>query len=330
MGSNTELGTGPLAPFLPGRREAFEANGNGSKPADLRDVTDEQLARALGWFSIGLGLVEVLAPRVLSRLIGAGSLWPALPILGMREIISGVGILAQSRPAGFLWSRVAGDAIDLGFLAAAVGARDSDPVRLSAAAAAVAGVTALDVLTSERLSERPSAASGRARQQRGIYVRKAITVNRPIDNVYGAWRQVTDFPKWMRHLISVEDLGNGQSHWVAAGPADINVAWDAETTIDDPNYRIAWRSLDGSQVSTAGSVRFAPAPGNRGTELRIEMTYDPPGGQIGAVVASLFGSSAEQEIAEDLRRFKSIIETGEAPRTDGQPHGRCAGGFLRG
>ena len=328
MGS--ESGSGPLTPFLPGRRETYEGNRNGSRPADLRDITDEQMAVGLGWFSIGLGMAEVLAPRALGRLIGAGSLWSALPLLGLRELASGIGILTNSRPAGFLWSRVAGDAMDLAFLAAASGAKGADATRLSGAAAAVAGVTMLDIFNSERLSERPAAPSGKARTQRGVYVRRAITINRPLEDVYEAWRQVTNFPRWMQHLVSVEDRGDNRSHWVAAGPAGIEVSWDAETTIDQLNHRIAWRSLEGSQVHTTGSVRFVSAPGNRGTELRIEMTYEPPGGQLGAVAASLFGRSAEQEIADDLRRFKSILEAGEAPRTHGQPHGKCSGGFLRG
>jgi uncharacterized membrane protein len=127
----------------------------------------------------------------------------------------------------------------------------------------------------------------------------------------------------MRHLQSVEWQGDNKLHWVAKGPAGAPISWDAEIVEDQPGKTIAWRSLDGSQVNTAGVVRFASAPGNRGTELDIRLTYEPPMGRLGAVVASLFGRSPEQEIKEDLRRWKQLMETGEFTRSDG-PRGPCA------
>jgi hypothetical protein len=121
-------------------------------PSLIGGISDESLATCLGWFSIGLGVAEVFAPRALGRLIGAGSFSRLLPLFGVREIASGIGILSNDRPAGWLWSRVAGDAMDLAFLAAAHTAPGADSERLRVAALAVAGVTALDVLNSARLS----------------------------------------------------------------------------------------------------------------------------------------------------------------------------------
>jgi len=117
---------------------------------------DESLATFLGWFSIGLGVAEVFAPHALGQLIGAGSFWRLLPLFGAREIASGIGILSNDRPTGWLWSRVAGDALDLAFLAAASRADGADPQRLEMAALAVAGVTGLDMLDSARLTNASS------------------------------------------------------------------------------------------------------------------------------------------------------------------------------
>lgn len=314
---------GPLAGYINRRstnRDATQQRSGG----DLRSATDEQLATGLGWFSIGLGLIEVIAPRALGRLIGAGEYSSLLPLLGLREIASGIGILRQERPVASLWSRVVGDGMDLAFLAVASQGRHSEPTRLAAAAFAVAGVTALDLLCSERISELPLAKPARGQERTAIRLRHAITINKPVADLYSAWRDLESFPQWMGHLESVKKTDEKTSHWVAKGPAGVTVEWDAETVTDQANQRIAWRSLEGSQVDTTGSIEFANAPGQRGTEIRIELTYDPPAGRFGAVIASMFGHAPEQEIQEDLRRFKSIMETGEASSTHGQPHGRCA------
>jgi len=298
-------------------------DGQEAQRGSLRDATDEQLAKALGWLSIGLGVAEVFAPRQLGRLIGTGAWSSWLPLLGAREIASGVAILANQRPTTGVLSRVAGDAMDLAFLALAATSRNASAVRLASAAVAVMGVGALDALASERLSERPWATPPQDGGPRGVRLRQAITINRPASDLYQKWRGFQNLPQWMSHLHSVEPLGGNRTHWIAAGPLGTTVGWDAETTADVPNELIAWRSLEGSQVATTGSVHFVPAPGGRGSEVRVELTYDPPLGQVGAVIASLFGRSAEQEIAADLRRFKSLMETGEMPTTAGQPRGNC-------
>ena len=159
---------------------------------------------------------------------------------------------------------------------------------------------------------------------RGVKVEKSITINRPPEELFRFWRNFENLPRVMSHLESVQVTGDNRSHWVAKAPAGTSVEWDAEVYNEKENELIAWRSLEGADVDSAGSVHFTPAPAGRGTELRVVLKYDPPAGKIGAAVAKLFGEEPEQQIEEDLRRFKSMMETGEVPTTEGQPSGRGA------
>jgi uncharacterized membrane protein len=280
------------------------------------DKKVEQLAQGLGWFSIGLGLVEVLAPGSVARIIGADEdRKGTLRAFGLREIASGVGILSQRNTHMWLWSRVAGDAMDLTFLLKEMGNESSSKGKLAVAATAVLGVTALDVLCSQRLSQ--SDARGGT-----IHVERSITINRPAAELYDFWHNFEALPLFMNHLESVKQNGDGHSHWVAKGPAGTQVEWDAEIIEDKPNEYIAWRSLEGADVDNTGSVRFERAPGGRGTIVRAEVDYHPPAGVLGATVAKLFGEDPEKQIHVDLHRFKQIMETGEIPTTEGQPAGR--------
>jgi uncharacterized membrane protein len=158
----------------------------------------------------------------------------------------------------------------------------------------------------------------------GIKVEKSVTVNRSPEEVYRFWRDFQNLPRFMNHLESVTDLGNNRSHWVAKAPAGKTVEWDAEVYNEKENELIAWRSLEGADVDNAGSVRFEPAPEGRGTIVRVTLKYDPPAGKLGSLVAKLWGEEPSQQIEEDLRRFKQVMETGEIPTTEGQPSGRSA------
>jgi uncharacterized membrane protein len=118
----------------------------------------------------------------------------------------------------------------------------------------------------------------------------------------------------MTHLDRVTQLPGGKSHWVAAGPAGLAVEWDAEIINEVENQMLAWRSLPGSEVVTAGSVNFESAPGGRGTQVSVRLQYAPPAGKAGALIASLFGREPSQTVREDLRHFKQLLEAGEIPR----------------
>lgn len=291
------------------------------KPSILGDGNEERLAQGLGYLSIALGVAELAAPRSFARLIGVSEHRFWLRLVGLREIASGVGILTQQKPAGWLWARVAGDIMDLALLGMAFTSDGAKPQRVAAATAAVAGITALDVFCSQELSEDTAVAPD---EERGVRVRKVIIVNRSPEEIYRYWRDFQNLPRFMKNLESVQVLSEERSHWVAKGPGGKKVEWNAEIIEDRPNERIAWRSFEGADVPNSGSVSFEPAPGGRGTLVRVEMQYSPPGGLLGATFAKLFGRAPEQQIEEDLRRFKQVMETGEIITTEGQPAGRAS------
>jgi uncharacterized membrane protein len=295
------------------------------------DRVAERLAVGLGWFSIALGVAEVAAPGRVAQLIGIRPTDETDKILrgyGAREIGVGLAILARPEQARWLWARVAGDVLDMGTLGAAMAADGTDRNRALAATLAVAGVTALDAVVARRLHgnglDHDVEAPARRPRNRHVRVEKSITINRPVEAVYRFWRNFENFPRFMRHLTSVEDLGNGRTRWRAKAPAGMTVKWDAEILQERENEWIAWRSVEGSQVENSGSVRFQPAPGARGTEVRVQLEYHPPAGTFGRVIAYLFGEEPEQQVQDDLRRFKQLVETGEIPISDGPALWRAA------
>jgi uncharacterized membrane protein len=148
----------------------------------------------------------------------------------------------------------------------------------------------------------------------GIHVEEWITIDRPVDQVYRFWRNFENLPKFMEHLDSVATREAGVSHWVARGPAGMKVEWDARVINEIDNKLIAWQSLEGSMVSTAGSVNFRET--TRGTEVRVHLQYNPPAGKLGAAVARLFGEEPRVQIREDLERFKQLMETGKSLKID--------------
>lgn len=153
----------------------------------------------------------------------------------------------------------------------------------------------------------------------GIHVEESVTINRPVPEVYRFWRNFENLPKFMKHLDSVAMREAGVSHWVARGPAGTKVEWDARVINEIDNKLIGWQSLEGSMVSTAGSVNFRETA--RGTDVRVHLQYNPPAGKLGAGVAWLFGEEPSIQVREDLRRFKQLMETGEISTVDGQPRG---------
>ncbi len=156
----------------------------------------------------------------------------------------------------------------------------------------------------------------------GIKVTHAVSINKPVGELYAYWRDFTNLPHIMDHLNSVTVQNGAQSHWVAKAPLGRTVEWDAEIINDKPNEVIAWKSLPGADVDNAGAVTFKPATLGRGTEVRVEISYAPPAGKVGATIAHLLGEDPRRQLDDDLRHFKQIMETGERPTTEGQASGR--------
>jgi uncharacterized membrane protein len=292
---------------------------------------DEQWAQALGWFSIGLGLTEVFATSGLAKAIGIKDDDTNRNVLrgfGVREIVNGIALLTQPDSTTWRWGRVAGDAMDLTFLGKQYGEDGTDKGRLSTAVAAVAGVTVLDVMCSKARhlegtngsSTRPTAAISK-RKENAMDVKEAVTIGRSAEELYNYWHDFENLPNFMNHLEAVTVTGQGQSHWKAKAPLGATVEWDAEIVDDQPNRRIAWRSIPGTGIENWGSVEFVPSTGNRGTIVRVDLHYSPPGGAIGAGIAKLLGEEPEKQVWEDLHRFKQLMELGEITLSDASPVG---------
>jgi uncharacterized membrane protein len=171
--------------------------------------------------------------------------------------------------------------------------------------------------TSDSTARRTAVASGH-----GTRVTHAVTINKPVADVYRFWRDFENLPHFMTHLLAVDTTADGRSHWVARGPMGLRVEWDAEIVTATPNNVIAWRSLHGADVDSAGSVRFRDRGPGLGTEVRVELKYDPPAGKVGTLVAKLFGENPDRQVREDLRRLKQLLEAGQVPSAEGQPHGK--------
>lgn len=157
-----------------------------------------------------------------------------------------------------------------------------------------------------------------------IRVEKSVTINKPAEELYRFWRNFENLPRFMKHIKSVTTYNDTRSHWIASAPLGTNVEWDADLVKDEPNQLIAWASAEGSDIENSGFVRFQPATGNRGTVVKVVLEYNIPGGAVTAAIAKLFGEEPEQQIGDELRRFKMLMEAGEIATTEGQPtcHGR--------
>jgi uncharacterized membrane protein len=165
--------------------------------------------------------------------------------------------------------------------------------------------------------------SVREADRSGIVVEKAVTIGRPLEEVYRFWRDFENLPRFMRHLESVRPGPGRRSHWVARGPAGRRIEWDAELTDEQPHRRLAWRTVAGADVEHAGRVEFQSGRAGGETVVQVTLTYRAPAGQVGAVVARLLGEEPAQQVTEDLRRLKQMLEAGENPTTEGQPSGRA-------
>jgi uncharacterized membrane protein len=151
-------------------------------------------------------------------------------------------------------------------------------------------------------------------------VQKTITIARGAHELYACWRRLDLLPQIMSHLDRVEVIDERRSHWVAR-VSGVELTWDAEIVENVPGEIISWRSVPGSKIEHSGNVRFTPAPGARGTEVRVQLSFVPPAGRIGLALARLLDDLAARKLNDDLRRFRQLMEVGEILTTRGQPLG---------
>ncbi len=178
-------------------------------------------------------------------------------------------------------------------------------------------------LSDDTVSESATASRPIVDARRSVRIKQTCTVRRSPQELYAFWRKVGNFVGVAQHPVSVTEVSASESHWVVTGPPGARyVQWSALVISDEPGRLIAWRSREGADVPNAGSVRFVPAPGDEGTEVTVELRYEPPAGRAGAWFAKLAGKEPTQQLATTLRRLKALLEAGEIPTTAGQPHGR--------
>jgi uncharacterized membrane protein len=292
----------------------------------------QRRGRGLGWMSLGLGVAQLAAPDMVRRISGVADSPTSralVPLVGARELVHAAGLLMSRRKSVWAWTRVAGDAMDLTSLGMAIAHRGGRPRRrLVSATGAVVGITVVDLLTAvqaTRTKEVSSVPTARgARKGGSMELRATTTIRKPAPEVYAFWHDLENLPTFMTHLEEVRATGDHSSHWSAAAPFGKNVEWDAETFDEVPGEKIAWRSTGNADVPNGGTVRFVPAPDGVSTEVHVVLVYDIPGGAVGKAIAKYFGEEPHQQLDDDLRRLKQVLETGEVVRSDGAPWGKRA------
>jgi len=302
-------------------------------PAHVYDEWDDQsqsppspaagspAARNLGILSLALGAGALLMPARLSRVSGLQPYRRLLPLVGLRELTAGIGLLSSSNPTPWLWSRVAGDAMDLAVILSSL-LNPNNPRKTSAAvtAAVVAAITAIDT----RESMRSSRAGDSIRQSAApdALVSASVIVSKSPQECYDFWRNPLNMTRISPMVESVTVLDERTSRWLIRSPLGHRIEWDSKVTAEVPGERISWRSVDGGGLYHAGVIRFERATGDRGTLVNTSMHFRVPAGAAGLGLAKLLGANPRSEVREDLRRFKQLLEAGEIPTTRGQPSGR--------
>ncbi len=272
--------------------------------------TFHRVARALGWFSVSLGLAELLSGKDLDRYLGTGEHEGTLRLFGLREIAAGAIILAQKQPsAASVWSRVGGDVMDLLFLGKALEEQRSRTKRerLEVATATVVAVTALDVLCAWQLGRNSPPDEPATR------VEVSITIGGSPEELYALWRDPRTLPQVMGHFATVTAGADDHAHWVVSGPVKTSLQWDSQIVQEEPGRLLRWYSVQGAKVPNGGSVQFSPATGGRGTVATLEIDFHPPGGSFGQGAAKVLGIVPKVLAVKALRRFKSLAEAGEIP-----------------
>lgn len=142
-------------------------------------------------------------------------------------------------------------------------------------------------------------------------VSRTVTINRPRLELYEFWRDLRNLPRFMENIRSITVTDGNRSHWTVEAPGGRDVQWDSVLTEDKPGSLLAWESVEGSSIRNAGRIEFKDSTNGRGTVVTATIVYDPPGGNLGRMVAKLFEKEPNIQVRRDLRRFKQLMEAGE-------------------
>jgi len=277
----------------------------------------------MGWFSLGLGTLQLLGPDAINRLCGlpvGGVRRTTQRTIGVRELLAAGGLLTQSNRSAWMKARVAGDIADIALLTKSLRS-STHRTRTGLGIAALVGVTAVDVIGARR-RDIPN-------ERTNMQTRAAITINKSREEVYSLWRDFTNLPRFMQHLESVEAPDDRHSHLKAMGPANSTFEWDAVVTEDVPARKIAWKSEGKTPVPNSGTVEFTEAPAAQGTVVTVTLEVEMPAGSAGKAAAKLFGEDPSQQVRDDLRHFKQILETGEIVYSEANPAGSQYKRFVK-
>jgi len=159
------------------------------------------------------------------------------------------------------------------------------------------------------------------RAGRVVTLEASVTIRKEPAEIYRFWRDFSNLPRFLRHLTSVRETSNGHLSWRGRGPLRTALTWEAEIVADRLNERIAWRSLEGEALPNHGAVLLRRAPGEGGTEVHLTLGFEPPAGPLAAKVVRLFDGIPEQQLKDDLRRLKYMLEIGDVARSDASLHG---------
>lgn len=151
----------------------------------------------------------------------------------------------------------------------------------------------------------------------------SVTIMRPAEELYAFWKDAESVSQWMGHIDRATRLDEAHVHWVRPHPGSGTLEWTTEVTQDIANHAIAWRtaSASDSDHEVSGRVEFKEVAAGRGTLVTLTLRYKLRGGLLHSGAASIIGQDPAQEIRENLRRFKMLMEAGEVATINGQCHG---------
>lgn len=282
------------------------------------EVQPSQVAMALGWFSIGLGVVELLGAGSLARTLGMRGRENLIRGYGLREIGNGIGLLTAPDPAPWLWGRVGGDALDALTLAVQVTPGNRRRGSAVVALGMVAGIAAIDAWCASQLSE-----GSAAKTRQTIKVTRIITVARPAAELFQLLRDPKTLPRLLAPFATLQPMPDGRMRWTVDGFR--TRSWTSAVPLEQAGSAVSWRSEPGAEAAiTDLSMSLQPAPGSLGTAVTLAASIVPPGGQLGRKAVQMFGGAVPGAMAEAaLHYFKALAETGEIPTTRGQPAARA-------